>query len=307
MSRVGLVGVGLVAVFVCAAPVTRAQIAPGCPSPPSDDRIITSPPNGAFGVALDSPVVVRVHGDPAPELHLWQLVAAADAGVPDSGLPELPRSLPVSATWQRLGESDVFVVRPTELFQPETEYEIEVYNNATGLQTFRTFTTGTSIDRQPPEFTFGPDVVDDLASSKIAAVCGEPEGSYNVSFSLAEATDDGDEGGIEFLAYLTRAAGLNGPVLLTRQYQSEGRSLAFTLTAEQVSTPVCVVVDAVDAVGNHAPEEDIQELCFDPLQGSFFEPCAVSARDLTVHGGVIAWMLAALLALRVRAVRLRTR
>ncbi len=36
-------------------------------------------------------------------------------------------------------------------------------------------------------------------------------------------------------------------------------------------------------------------------------PDPISARDMNSFGGVIAWMLAALLALRVRALRLRMR
>lgn len=311
MRRLGLIVVALALAGAVEPSSAHAQTAPGCIDDPPME-IITSPPAGGKDVALDAPIQIRVIGDDEPVFGLFRLRdVAGDAGLPDAGLSDAGSQpvddIPVPARWQRIGETNRFVVRAEDLFEPETDYVITI-GTSTGLHTRRDFTTGTMIDSQPPKFTFGPERVTVFSSSPIPPACGEDGESRRISISFDDATDDGNEGGIEYLLYLTRAAGLDTPQLLARQYRVQAKAMAFILTPDQVKTPVCIVVDAVDGVGKHAPAADIEQYCFDPLQGNFFEPCTVGGGGSAAQGRwFLAYMLAVMLALSVRSRRIRLR
>lgn len=265
-----------------------AQSESQCPSDELDvdDLVVTPPGKDAPTVARNTLIRIDVLAAQNPTFGLLRVPL------------DSPVDTPVPATWQRVGETDRFVVRPNELLEPMTKYRVVV-----GIDTLPkrelTFVTSDLVDTQPPQFNFGQDRVTRFSSIE----CGD-EGRRRVTLEFDRATDDGDQGSIEYLLYLTRASGLDAPRLMARQYLALGsESMSFALEPEQLATPVCVVVDAVDGVGNHA--EGIDEFCFDPLQGSFFEPCSVARRSRPWHAGFLAWLLAASLALRVRSRRLR--
>ncbi len=74
--------------------------------------------------------------------------------------------------------------------------------------------------------------------------------------------------------------------------------MAFVLEADEILGPMCVVVHAVDGVGN--VDDDAEPQCFEPIMGSFFESCSASGSS-----GAIWPVLFALVALRRRRVRAR--
>lgn len=278
---------------------SRAQSESQCPKSPEDgldfDTVVISPPSKAAAtVARNTLIRVDIRADLNPQLGLLRVVPAPDGN---------DTYLPVPATWQQIASSDRFVIRPAELLAAETTYSVLARADTglgPGAGDFQ-FRTSDVIDTQPPDFKFGQDRVTGVSSVE----CGE-DGNRRVSITFARATDDGDEGGIEYLLYLTRASGLDAPRLLAREYLASGSgSMSFALRPEQLATPVCILVDVEDGVGNHA--EGIDEFCFDPLQGSFFEPCSVARHSSPRHVGFLVWLIVASLALRVRSHRLRAR
>lgn len=269
-----------------------AQSESQCPKTSlADGDVIASPP-GNTNPTVARNTLIRI--DTAvlnPTLGLFRVVTSTDANG-----NEIEEDFPVPATWQRIGETNRFVMRPVDLLDAQTKHRITVRSDITKELTFM---TSDVIDREPPTFRFGQDRVTAFSSVE----CGD-EGARRVTITFDRARDDGDPGSIEYLLYLTRAADLEGPRLLARQYLASGaEDMTFTLVAEELATPVCVVVDAVDGVGRHA--EGIDEFCFDPLQGSFFEPCSVGARLEAQHAEILGLLLAAFLGLRVRSRRLR--
>ena len=141
------------------------------------------------------------------------------------------------------------------------------------------FETGRRRDEQRPEVLFDQDDVE-LASAEADADCELPEGAYLVDLKVPPAVDDADNGALEYYLYLTRARGLSAPRLLARarrQGSASGVVFRFYLTSEQAEEPVCTSLRVVDAVGKTAEGEP--ELCFDPRQGTYFQPlCSVSGR-----------------------------
>lgn len=275
-----------------------AQSESQCPKSPEDgldfDTVVISPPSkSAATVARNTLIRVDIRADLNPEFGLLRVVPGLDGN---------DTYVPVPATWQQIASTDRFVIRPAELLAPETTYSVLARADTglgPGAGDFK-FQTSDVIDTRPPDFEFGQDSVTGVSSVE----CGE-DGNRRVSITFERATDDGDDGGIEYRLYLTRASGLDGPRLLAREYLASGSgNMSFVLRPDQLATPVCILVDVEDGVGNHA--DGLDEFCFDPLQGSFFEPCSVTGQASPRHGAFFAWLLAASLALRVRYRRLRT-
>ncbi len=259
-----------------------------CPalSGATDTPKIAPPSAGGERAALNTLIQVDIDASLNPQFLLSRVDPMID--------------VPIAASWQRIGESDRFVIRPLDLLEEDTQYSTVVSADE-GIYERFTFTTAGFVDETPPVFAFGPDQVVAYSSTP----CGDDGTSHRVALTLQDATDDGHAGAIEYLVYLTRAAGLDGPVLLSRQYLAEATDLSFTLTPEQLSTPVCIVVDAVDGVGLHADPAKIEEFCFDPLQGNFFEPCAVGGPlRARWHGSLMLLLTAVCVVLGVRRRRL---
>ena len=74
--------------------------------------------------------------------------------------------------------------------------------------------------------------------------------------------------------------------------------MAFVLSPEEAVSPGCVVVHAVDGVGN--VDDDMEPECFEPVQGNFFEPLCSASRVEGRH-----WLSWGLLALVLRRRRRR--
>jgi hypothetical protein len=59
------------------------------------------------------------------------------------------------------------------------------------------------------------------------------------------------------------------------------------LSDAEAVAPVCFVVHAVDGLGN--VDSDGEPVCFEPVQGTYFEACSVSAPGATRGLGVGAF------------------
>src|SRR5204863_6948117 len=88
--------------------------------------------------------------------------------------------------------------------------------------------------------------------------CRAAPGSLRVKMSVPRPTDDTDSGSVEVLLFLTRAAGLSGPVLVDRARASRSGQgslqLGFVLDPKQAAQPVCAALRAIDGVGRRARE-----------------------------------------------------
>jgi hypothetical protein len=153
--------------------------------------------------------------------------------------------------------------------------------------------TGGADDRQAPKLASVSAIM--LEVDAPPAECHAPAGSLRVKARVPRATDDGDQGSVEVLLYLTRAAGLRGPVLVDRGRNPEsGRGaleLGFLLDQKQKAAPVCVALRAIDGVGKLSQTEP--ELCFDPAPGRYFASCgvALAGSPIAWRGSLVAWAL----------------
>ena len=156
------------------------------------------------------------------------------------------------------------------------------------------FRTGSTVDSGPP--VMGE--VDAPTTARVDPSCEAPEGGYRVDVSFPPATDDGSPGSIEYLLYFTRGAGLGAPELRrrARNFSTELVTMAFVLSPEEAVSPGCVVVHAIDGVGN--VDDDMEPECFEPVQGNFFEPlCSASP----IEGrSWLGWALVGLVLVRRR-------
>ncbi|MEM9069063.1 MAG: hypothetical protein AAGE52_11185 [Myxococcota bacterium] len=130
------------------------------------------------------------------------------------------------------------------------------------------FRTTTFVDTGPP--VLGR--VDSPTTSRVDPSCEAPEGGLRVDVSFPPAQDDGSPGSIEYLLYLSRGAGIDAPELRARarNFSTELVTMAFVLSDAEAVSPACIVVHAVDGVGN--VDRDMEPECFEPVQGNFFEP-----------------------------------
>jgi hypothetical protein len=249
-----------------------------CRDPISTARapVEVTPAAGAGGVTLDAPVVVRYSrgyfepggpgDDPATLFRLARCPAGTLCGVgcrPGEGT-DVPGTVQVI--------SDRLVFLPAAGLEPAASY----VGRATGVDGFLDFQfcTGSLVDSGPPEL--GAFV--GAEPSGPSAGCVLPEGGRRVALRWEPARDDGSPGSIEYLLYLTRAAGVDAPELRDRirNYTSREITLSMILDREESAEPVCVRLLALDGVGNVS--EPSEEQCFDPQTAAAFQPlCAVSA------------------------------
>lgn len=234
------------------------------------------PIDGAESVVLDPVIRARYPGDPDVLDAVWERFESG--GEPLIKLIKLngdDTADRVAGTLRRGGDRVIFF-EPERGLSAGASYQLGVASPATtnlGYETFM-FETGFREDEEPPELTIEDDGLS-LFVSESTPECG-PEGTVNVGIDFPEATDDGDPSSIEHFVYLTRARGLSAPRLVARvgRPYSEPK-LNFVLTPEEAEAPVCLRVRAMD--GKLKLAENEPEICFDPVQGSFFRPlCAVT-------------------------------
>ncbi len=270
--------------------------------------IHVQPPDRATAVARDAPVVVR-------------FAAGTDLDALQASLPDTPSDPcaglvicllregaggagrdPVPGRVERIDDHTLAFLPDAELAARARYFPLIArpgFDRAS--RTELQFETGGDRDRAPPRF--------DPSQSSIAVEvdappeeCRAPEGSVRVRLSVPRAGDDGDPQSVEILLFLTRAAGLSGPVLRARADNpgDDGGDiqLSLLLTRAQSEQPVCVALQATDGVGKAAPQIP---LCFDPARGALFAPCSVGAApgaDRRSRGprSLVGWALAGVLA-----------
>ncbi|HEX7481392.1 MAG TPA: hypothetical protein VF331_26550 [Polyangiales bacterium] len=233
---------------------------------------LVTPRRGADRVALDAAIEVRYPaGTDVPALQV--ALHPPDALV--AMLDEARASVP-----GRLDRPDALTLRfvPEQPLLPHRNYVPLVARPGFDRPEISEylFTTGSSVDRAPPQLGANKGNVD-IAAAPLPASCGAAPGTYGVHVGFAMASDDADLSAIEHSLWLTSATGLGAPALVdrTRDAQAGRVDLTFRLTAEQARSPVCFELHAVDGVGKLADNQP--QLCFHPVQGSYFEPaCAVS-------------------------------
>lgn len=262
---------------VCLEVSSAAAQGGGCGSMQGRDvDIQVTPGSGASEVALDTPVIVRY----VTEVDLDELEAGLGEGESLLSLLRVDEAESVTrfvpGRLQRIDDATLAFI-PDQPLDEETDYKPLIAKpnfDGSSLTDDFIFTTGEEVDQEPPTFNLTADEVL-LSSNPLSIDCDEPEGSFLVGLAFPPAEDDADEGGMEYLLYLSRAAGIDGPRLEDRQRHHTGTmNMSFILSPEQVQEPVCVVIRVVDGVGKTA--EGDAELCFDPVQGNFFEPgCSV--------------------------------
>lgn len=272
----------MLALWAVGAWLGPVGLAPGAASAQRCDRtddLEVAPANGATRVALDAPIKIRYPAKADQLERLWALFDAGEALIQLIDLGEDAEDTPreVAGTLAPGGERVLFF-QPTSELEATHTYLAKVFApelSGVGYRDFR-FETGLRVDSGPPTFTVDEGSVT-LVTREAPPECDAPPGSLAVGLSFDPADDDSDLSAVEHYGFLTHAEGLSAPRLLAR-WRSGGQSasLDFLLSAEETSAPVCVTLRAVDGVGNVA--EDEPEICFDPIQGSFFRPlCSVAA------------------------------
>lgn len=249
-----------------------------------------TPATNASGVTLDAPVKVlfspgyfEIPGiDPASIIEVRRCGELLP--VECETLGEL-----VAGEVQVIGDRTLYFL-PARILAPGEQYAGVVRGIDQDLSI--AFRTGFSVDTGPPQLSR----VDTPTTSQVGTSCEAPMGGYRVDVSFPPATDDGSPGSIEYLLYLTRGAGIEAPELRrrARNFSTGLVTMAFVLAPEEATSPVCVVVHAVDGVGN--VDRDMEPRCFEPITGDYFEPvCSAS----TAPSGAL-WLLLVAWAVRRR-------
>lgn len=261
---------GLVACAVFAAgPSAFAQDAGVCGGDIGTGPEETFPAHGARGVVLDSPLRVRytrgffdtaaVRERASDLLRVWR----TDTGETVAGHVQV------------IGDALVFV--PGALLDALADYGAMASGGDLPPLEFM-FSTGSTVDREPPTFRFDPDAVT-YGATPVTDRCESPGGGYRIEVFFIPATDDGAPGDIEYLLYLTRGATVIGPrmVARVRNQTPEGVIMAFVLARSEAVSPICLVAHAIDGVGK--TNTSAEPVCFDPMQGNFFEPLCSSVHQ----------------------------
>jgi len=271
----------LVALVCSLAARTRAQTAE-CDdgSVQGVEPLEVTPGDGAMKVARDAVVIARFARDADLDDLLQKLAVAPDTDAcarslvclfRDSGAgpPQL-----VPGRTERLDARSVAFV-PDALLAASSHHFAEIarpgFDNA--ARTEIEFDTGDDIDREAPRFDPAPGEIE-LEVDSPPPDCAAPAGSMRVRLGMPRARDDADEESVRILLFLTRAEGLDAPLLRARvpNPDSGHATLRFLLTPEQARAPVCVVLRAIDGAGKLGEGEP--ELCFDPSHGSHFAGCS---------------------------------
>lgn len=260
------------------------------------------PAHGATGVVRDAPVLVRYLSTNDLDALESQL-AEGEALVTLLREPSdatAPREV-VAGSVHRVDDRTVAFV-PDRRLDAETRYYPLIAKPGFDAPAFAElrFDAGSELDAEPPSFPIGADGIA-LASEPLPPECAGAAGALRVGVSFPPATDDGDEGSIEYFLYLTRGVDVDGPELRARARDHDGTvRMSLLLTSAQAQERACLAVRAVDGVGK--PAEETPELCFDPIEGSHFEACtaraAIGATETGPRsGGILLFCVAALVGL----------
>jgi hypothetical protein len=270
-----------VALAFVASPSFAQDAGVSCDDPPYRGPLEVTPASGAGGVTIDAYVkVLYGEGTLGPELDPESLIELRHCG--DLGPFECETSGErVPGRAQIVGDRWVFFVPDGELLA-NAQYA-GVARGAEGDLPF-TFRTGTARDLRAP--TLGN--VSSPATARVDRPCEGGRG-FRVDVRFDGATDDGPQGSIEYLLYLTRGATVEAPELRARvrSLATSETTMAFVLSDAEAVAPVCFVVHAVDGLGN--VDSDGEPVCFEPVQGTYFEACSVSAPGATRGLGVGAF------------------
>ncbi len=288
-----LAGAAFLAASLVVTP-TRADCEPSSLGP-----IEVTPAAGARDVTLDAPVQARFtpgyFGDDGPHDDPETLLRVRECGACGGGCAS---ATPVPGTIQVLGD-DLFFLPAGDL-APNTQYQGSV-SGRDGSIPF-SFCTGSRYDYGPPSFS---DEVR-IGSEPVGPSCDLPDGGYRAGVFVQPASDDGPGGSIEYLLFLTRADGIDAPVLVdrVRNFASGEITLRLFIAPERTNSLACVRVAVIDGVGNVTM--GAHEHCFDPISKLAFQGCSVGAglRARTPPGvTLLALALVASLALRRRRPR----
>lgn len=286
---------GALLALLAAAPAA-AQGEIECPSTEVGPLDFT-PASRALGVTLDAYIRVRYSED--------YFVGVPDAGTfvrlyedldEDEGFVELGPEVPGEG--QLVGDDVYFV--PDELLASDRQYAIVA--ESFELEPIAIdFTTGRDLDREPPRIGS----VGAPTTESVDETCGRGAG-YRVDLVVRDVRDDGPASSIELLVYLARQEGLEAPelVLRARGTGAAEQPLGFVLTDERANDPACVVVHAVDGVGN--VDDSMEPVCFEPIQGAFFEGLCAANRIAGAptggkSGSIVLIALALILVVRRRS------
>ena len=294
----------LVGLAFVASPAFAQDAGVSCDEPPFRGPLEVTPASGAGGVTVDAYVkVLYGAGTLGPELDpegLIDLRLCGEVGVFEC--ETMGERVPGRA--QIVGDRWVFFVPDGELL-PSSQYA-GIARGAEADLSF-TFRTGSTRDARAP-------LLGNIAAPSTARTdlpCDGGRG-FRVDVRFDAATDDGPAGSIEYLLYLTRGATVEAPELRTRvrSLATSEVTMAFLLSDAEAVAPVCFVVHAVDGLGN--VDSDGEPVCFEPVQGTYFEACSVSAPGATrgaVGPGLLGLGLVglALGARRRRAAQARSR
>jgi len=242
------------------APVALAQ-APPCDNPDDLEPLDITPAVNSTGVARTAPIFVRypegyfedplVGADPTTSIRVFE---GGDGGPPVPGRVQVI--------------DDTLIFRADEPFEPMTRYRGIAIGFSADLA-FEFSTGDVLVDELPPE----PAPSLDAPSASDAQSCDGTGRAFRINVSFAPSMDpDGPEGDIEYRLFLTRGPTVSRPRLVarTRNIATEQITMAFLLEQDDVVAPICVVVHAVDGVGN--VNDRGEPACFDPIEGNFFEP-----------------------------------
>lgn len=185
-------------------------------------------------------------------------------------------ALPVPGRIERQGSALIFI--PATELDPGRAFQIVAQ---TRNQPFRaTFRTQSTRDTSPPAFV-GP-----LQISSSASACDDF--AFRLALSFPPARDDGPAASIEYLAYVSAAAGLDAPVLRTRtrNFPTDRLTMAVPLTRDEAESSVCVEVRAIDGLGQISTSR--LRGCFDPIDEQYFN----DACNLGRARGLPLWLIA---------------
>lgn len=264
---------GLTAFFVLGALLSNTFITTAQAQCTENDFgvISTIPASGAAGVPLNT--FIRVEYPPC-----YFEVTGQD---PLTSLTLTQDGVPVAGEVQLVGDYLFFVAEGN--LNGGVRYDLEARDFEGGFSA--SFRTGTTLDSSPPVLTSA------LAATSTRSAT---EDEFRVGVSFSPVRDDGALGSIEYYLYLTRAGELDAPELRARLRNFGGTdeiTMALTLSAEEVATPVCVEVRAVDGVGRSARFDPV---CFDPKVGPFFNGCSIASSTASMSASLLCALFALL-------------
>ncbi len=209
----------------------------------------------------------------------------------DEGLADcLTRGQPVPGRISLVLETVLF--EPTSLLTPATQYLAVAEGITDDFEApFQTVALGADeggIDADPPDLA----PITSFEASEISPSCEAPNGGFRIDVTLPAAAGELAVSDVEYLLYLTRGPGVEEPELRARVRGVPNEIvMAFVLQPDEVVSPICVEVQAVDIAGNLGAPTPVQ--CRDPIEGNFFEPLC-SAGEAR---GVPTWMVGVVAAL----------